>query len=66
MVPNGVATCANPSRCGPGIKKGQGMSFSLPYATGTAWIEAEMTQLQSNAATVGIKLINPENWCFVK
>jgi len=56
VVPNGVSTCASPSRCGPGIKKGQGMSFTLPFATGTAWIEAEMTQLQSNAATVGIKL----------
>jgi peptide/nickel transport system substrate-binding protein len=56
VVPNGVSTCANPSLCGPGVKKGQGMSFTLPYATGTAWIEAEMTQLQSNAATVGIKL----------
>jgi peptide/nickel transport system substrate-binding protein len=56
VAPNGVSTCANPSLCGPGVKKGQGMSFTLPYATGTAWIEAEMTQLQSNAAAAGIKL----------
>jgi peptide/nickel transport system substrate-binding protein len=56
VVPNGVSTCTNPSLCGPGIKKGQGMSFTLPYATGTAWIESEMTQLQSNAAQIGIKL----------
>jgi peptide/nickel transport system substrate-binding protein len=56
VVPDGVSSCADPARCGPGIKKGQGMSFTLPYATGTAWIEAEMTQLQSNAAAVGIRL----------
>jgi peptide/nickel transport system substrate-binding protein len=56
VVPNGVSTCQNPSLCGPGIKKGQGMSFNFPYATGTAWIQSEVTQLQSNAATLGIKL----------
>jgi peptide/nickel transport system substrate-binding protein len=54
--PGGVSTCANPSLCGPGIKKGQGMSFTLPYATGTSWIESEMTQLQSNASALGIRL----------
>jgi peptide/nickel transport system substrate-binding protein len=56
VVPNGVSTCQNPSLCGPGIKKGQALSFNLPYATGTAWIESEMTQLQSNSAQIGIKL----------
>jgi peptide/nickel transport system substrate-binding protein len=56
VVPNGVSTCANPSLCGPGIKKGQGMSFNLPYATGVGWITSEMQQLQSNAASIGIKL----------
>jgi peptide/nickel transport system substrate-binding protein len=56
VVPDGVSTCADPGLCGPGVKKGQGMSFTMPYATGTAWIEAEMTQLQSNAAAIGIRL----------
>jgi peptide/nickel transport system substrate-binding protein len=56
VTPGGVTTCSNPARCGPGIKKGQGLSFNLPYATGTAWIQSEMTQLQSDAALVGIKL----------
>ena len=33
----------------------------MPYANGTAWITSEMTQLQSNAAAVGIKLnLKPE------
>jgi peptide/nickel transport system substrate-binding protein len=56
VVPNGLTTCTNPSLCGPGVKKGQGLSFTLPYTTGTNWIEGEMTQLQSNASLVGIKL----------
>jgi peptide/nickel transport system substrate-binding protein len=56
VVPNGVTTCTDPAKCGAGIKKGQGLSFTLPYATGTTWIEQEMTQLQSNASQVGIKL----------
>jgi peptide/nickel transport system substrate-binding protein len=66
VVPNGVSTCANPSLCGPGIKKGQGMSFTLPYGTGLSWIASEMAQLQSNAATVGIKLsLEPETFSQV-
>jgi peptide/nickel transport system substrate-binding protein len=60
VVPNGVTTCAKPGsgagECGAGIKSGQGLSFNLPYATGLSWIGSEMTQLQSNAATIGIKL----------
>jgi peptide/nickel transport system substrate-binding protein len=56
VVPGGVSTCADPARCGPRVKKGQGLSFSLPYATGTAWIEAEMTHLAASAAAVGIRL----------
>ncbi len=56
VVPNGLTTCSNPSLCGPGIKKGQGLSFTLPYATGVNWIGSEMTQLQSNATLAGIKL----------
>jgi peptide/nickel transport system substrate-binding protein len=61
VVPGGVSTCASPSRCGPGIAKGQGLSFNFPYATGFSWVTSEMTQLESNAATVGIRLnLEPE------
>jgi peptide/nickel transport system substrate-binding protein len=61
VVPNGVSSCANPSQCGPGIKKGQELSFTFPYISGLSWIESEMTQLQSSAASVGIKLnLQPE------
>jgi peptide/nickel transport system substrate-binding protein len=56
VVPNGVTTCSDPAKCGPAIKKGQGLSFNFPYATGISWIQSEMTQLQSNAAALGIKL----------
>jgi peptide/nickel transport system substrate-binding protein len=54
--PNGVSTCEDPSKCGDGVKEGQGLQFNLPYATGTGWIEGMVTQLQSNASLVGIKL----------
>jgi len=60
VVPNGVSTCVKPGtgpgECGLAIKTGQGMSFTFPYATGQAWVQSEMTQLQSNAASIGIKL----------
>ena len=56
VVPNGTTTCASAAKCGPGIKQGQALSFTLPYATGINWIAQEMTQLQSNASQVGIKL----------
>jgi peptide/nickel transport system substrate-binding protein len=61
VVPGGTTTCTNASLCGPGITAGSTLSFTFNYATGQAWIQAEMTQLQSNAAAVGIKLnLKPE------
>jgi peptide/nickel transport system substrate-binding protein len=42
--------------CGAGITAGSSLNFTMVYATGTAWIASEMTQLQSNASTIGIKL----------
>ena len=56
VVAGGVDTCVTPSLCGAGVKQGQRLSFNFPYATGTAWIASEMTQLQSNAAATGIRL----------
>ena len=56
VVPNGTDTCTDPAKCGPGITAGTALSFNFPYDTGTAWTASEMTQLQSNAASVGIKL----------
>jgi peptide/nickel transport system substrate-binding protein len=54
--PNGESTCEDPAKCGEGVKQGQGLSFSLAYATGTDWIESMVQQLKSNAAEVGIKI----------
>jgi hypothetical protein len=42
-----IAFVPNKSYSGP---------FSFLYASGTAWIQSEVTHLQSNAAAVGIKL----------
>jgi peptide/nickel transport system substrate-binding protein len=52
----GTTTCTDPAKCGSGISKGQSLSFTLPYATGTNWISSEMTQLQSNASRLGIRI----------
>jgi peptide/nickel transport system substrate-binding protein len=56
VVPGGLSSCADPAKCGPGIAAGKTLSFVFPYASGVAWINSMMTQLQSNAAQVGIKL----------
>ena len=56
VTPNGVTTCTDPAKCGPGIKQGQALQFNLPYATGTQWITQEMQQLQSNGSLAGIKI----------
>jgi peptide/nickel transport system substrate-binding protein len=56
VVPNGTSTCADPGKCGPGIKLNQPLTFNMPYATGVAWETSEVTQLQSNASLVGIKI----------
>jgi peptide/nickel transport system substrate-binding protein len=60
VVVNGTTTCVKPGTaagdCGAGITAGTALSFNFPYATGTQWIEQEVTQLQSNAAAIGIRL----------
>jgi peptide/nickel transport system substrate-binding protein len=61
VVPGGTTTCTDPSLCGAGITKGSALSFTFTYASGQAWITSELTQLQSDAAAVGIKLnLKPE------
>ncbi|HTW01548.1 MAG TPA: ABC transporter substrate-binding protein [Streptosporangiaceae bacterium] len=54
--PSGTTTCTDPSKCGAGITKGTALSFNFIYESGVSWVQSEMTQLQSSAATVGIKL----------
>jgi peptide/nickel transport system substrate-binding protein len=56
VSPGGTTTCTDPAKCGPGITKGTAMNFNFMYLTGTAWVQQEMTELQSNALGLGIKL----------
>jgi len=56
VVPGGLSSCADPAKCGPGIPAGKTLSFVFPYASGVGWIASMMTQLQSNAAQLGIRL----------
>jgi peptide/nickel transport system substrate-binding protein len=59
--PGGTTTCSNASLCGSGISAGSALSFTFAYVSGLAWVQAELTQLQSNAAALGIKLnLKPE------
>jgi peptide/nickel transport system substrate-binding protein len=61
VVPGGATSCVDPAKCGPGIAQGKTLSFNFPYASGLSWLASEMTELQSNAAQVGIKLnIEPQ------
>jgi peptide/nickel transport system substrate-binding protein len=65
VAPNGTTTCAKPGtaagECGAGITAGSALSFTFTYANGLAWVGQELLQLQSSAATVGIKLnLKPE------
>jgi peptide/nickel transport system substrate-binding protein len=63
VSPGGTTSCTNPGLCGTGITKGTALSFTFIYASGTAWQESELAQLQSNAAAVGIKLnLKPETF----
>jgi peptide/nickel transport system substrate-binding protein len=56
VAPGGLTSCADPAKCGPGIAQGKTLSFNFPYASGLSWLASEMSDLQSNAAQVGIKL----------
>ena len=56
VAPGGTTTCTDPAKCGPGITQGTALSFNFAYESGVSWVQSEMTQLQSNASNVGIKL----------
>jgi peptide/nickel transport system substrate-binding protein len=56
VVAGGATSCVDPAKCGPGIAQGKTLVFNFPYASGLSWLTSEMTELQSNAAQVGIKL----------
>jgi peptide/nickel transport system substrate-binding protein len=56
----GPDTCAHPGtapgECGPGVKAGQSLTFTLMYATGIDYMESAVRELASNASLAGIKV----------
>jgi len=54
VVPGGTTTCTNPSLCGTGISKGEGISFNIDYQSGVIAVQDEMQDLASQARKVGI------------
>ncbi len=56
VVPNGVDTCTDPTKCGPGIKKGAKLDFQYVYSTGIAALTQSIETEVSDSAKVGIKL----------
>ena len=56
VVPNGTTTCQNPTLCGSGTTKGEGISFNIDYASGVVATENEMNDLQAQARKVGINI----------
>ena len=60
IVPDGHTTCARPgpaaNQCGPGIRAGQALDFTLMYPSGLPYADGSMTDLQSVAKQVGIEI----------
>jgi len=58
---NGPDTCEHPNLCGPGVKAGQSLTFTLMYATGIDYLESAVRELASNASLAGITVkLDPE------
>jgi len=56
VVPGGTTTCQNPSLCGTGISKGEGISFNVDYESGVVAVQDEMNDLASQAKKLGITI----------
>jgi peptide/nickel transport system substrate-binding protein len=56
VVPNGTTTCQNPSLCGAGISKGEGISFNIDYQSGVVAVQNEMNDLASQAKKLGMTI----------
>jgi peptide/nickel transport system substrate-binding protein len=56
IVPGGSTTCQDPAKCGPGISKGEGISFNIDYASGIVALQNEMNDLTSQAKKLGISI----------
>lgn len=55
-----VTVCSNagsgPTQCGKGVKAGTQLNFTMMFATGNAWVQSAVLQLQSNASLLGIQM----------
>lgn len=55
-----TTTCADPgtgpNQCGKGVRLGAKLNFTMMFATGNAWVQSAVLQLQSNASLVGIQI----------
>jgi peptide/nickel transport system substrate-binding protein len=56
VAPGGTTTCQNPTLCGTGIKKGEGISFNVDYLSGVVSTQDEMNQLAANAKQIGVTI----------
>ena len=56
VAPGGTTTCQNPSLCGPGISKGEGISFNIDYLSGVVSTQDEMNQVAANAKRIGVNI----------
>ncbi len=58
--PGGLDTCIRPgsgaSDCGPGIRSGTPLKFTMIYASGIDYMESQVKELVSNASQVGIQI----------
>lgn len=55
VKPGGVSYCTVPSKCGPGIHKGEKLSFQYLYAVGKTAFDNALQVVQSDAEKAGIK-----------
>jgi peptide/nickel transport system substrate-binding protein len=53
---NGVMTCTDPAKCGPGIAKGIQLKITLDYATAQTAFTQEVQVYKSDAARAGVVL----------
>jgi peptide/nickel transport system substrate-binding protein len=56
VVPGGSTTCQDPTKCGTGISKGEGISFNIDYQSGVVAVQNEMNDLASQAKKLGISI----------
>ena len=51
---NGVMTCTDPSKCGPGVTSGTQLKLTMDYATGIQAFQQEVQVFKSDAQQAGI------------